>query len=145
MLCGGFAFAEDQTAVQKQIALNQASGKTQLLDFTATWCPTCRVQKKVLARLKDAGDLKGVELVEVDYDDESAVKKAFGVNSQSTFVVLQGMVETKRATGLTSEDDIRQFVIAGAKPVSPSEKAKAGGDVSASKSGPEKPSHGVKQ
>jgi peroxiredoxin/glutaredoxin len=138
LLCGGFAFAEDQTAVQKQVAMNQSAGKTQLLDFTASWCPTCRVQKKVLARLKDAGDLAGVELVEVDYDDESALKKAFGVNSQSTFVMLQGLVETKRATGLTSEDDIRQFVIAGAKPIALSEKLQAMSDASASKIPPEK-------
>jgi peroxiredoxin/glutaredoxin len=88
----------------------QQNSEKILLHFHADWCPTCKAQKKVLATLEAAGDLKGITTMTVDYDKETELKKELGVTQQSTFVAYYGNVETGRVTGITSEKDIKNFV-----------------------------------
>ena len=56
-----------------------------LVDFTAAWCPPCRVMKPVLADLDaERDDLK---VVEVDVDDSLDVAARYGVLSMPTFML----------------------------------------------------------
>jgi peroxiredoxin len=81
-----------------------------LLHFHADWCPTCKVQKKVLAKLEADGLTKDITLYTVDYDKEEAFKKEMGVTQQSTFIAFYGRVETGRVSGITSESEIKTFI-----------------------------------
>jgi thiol-disulfide isomerase/thioredoxin len=55
------------------------------LFFHATWCPVCQELKKNLN-----ADLsvipEGATILETDFDQETALKKEFGVTQQTTFV-----------------------------------------------------------
>ena len=68
-----------------------------LVDFTAAWCPPCRVMKPVLAELDaERDDLRVVQL-DVDADQRTAAE--YGVLSMPTFILFRGGREVKRLVG----------------------------------------------
>lgn len=81
-----------------------------VLDFFADWCPTCKVQARSLKKLEEKGQLKGVTLFKVNFDKETELKQALKVSAQSTLVAFYGNVETGRATGITDEKSIGDFL-----------------------------------
>ena len=58
-----------------------------LVDFTASWCPPCRVMKPILAEL--AEELPDVRFVEVDVDDNLETAGRYGVLSMPTFLLFR--------------------------------------------------------
>lgn len=89
--------AEQQAAAQymdySEELYNSLQGKKPfVLFFHAPWCPTCRkMEKEIMASL--ASFPKGTMILKVDYDTEVALKKAWGVQVQSTIVVLNAKGE----------------------------------------------------
>ena len=83
----------------------QKTDKPVALHFRADWCPTCRAQDKVLESLKSEPGLALIVLA-VNYDTEKDLKRRFGVNAQSTLVVLKGKKETSRLVGETSRQTL---------------------------------------
>jgi thioredoxin 1 len=58
-----------------------------LVDFTAAWCPPCRVMKPILAELDaDRDDLR---VVTIDVDDNQATAARYGVLSMPTFMLFR--------------------------------------------------------
>lgn len=88
------------------LAEAQQADKPVALHFHADWCPTCRVQEKVLHSLKAEPGLNLSVLV-ANYDTERDLKRRFKVVAQSSLVVLRGKKETARLVGDTSADAIR--------------------------------------
>jgi thioredoxin 1 len=66
-----------------------------LVDFTATWCPPCRMIKPVLAEL--AAELAGrLEVVALDVDESPKVAAAAGVLGMPTLsLYVDGRVVTQ--------------------------------------------------
>lgn len=89
-------------------ALKQAqqSGSAYALHFHADWCPVCRAQSIVLDKLK-ADPKLNVTVFVVDYDTEKALRRPYGVHTQSTLIAFKGMKETGRLAGDTNPDNIR--------------------------------------
>jgi thioredoxin len=56
-----------------------------LVDFTADWCPPCRVMKPVLADLAD--ELPDVRFVELDVDANLETTARYGVLSMPTLML----------------------------------------------------------
>jgi len=96
----------------------QKNGDRILLHFHADWCPTCRAQKKTLTKLERKGELKGIDLITVDYDNETQLKKDMKVTAQATFIAFYGSVETGRVTGITSEKELSAFINKSLAPMS---------------------------
>jgi thioredoxin 1 len=72
----------DQATYEADLASYHAAGDVVLF-FNATWCPTCQAAVKSL----DAdGTPAGLTVVRVDYDDNTELKKKYGVTYQHTFV-----------------------------------------------------------
>ena len=88
----------------------KAAGKTVLLDFHADWCPVCRKQGPVIESLVQEGKFKVIVAFQVNYDDETALKKQLKVTSQSTLIVFKGGKEVSRATGVVDKTDIRALI-----------------------------------
>lgn len=65
-------------------SLLAASGYDEtILFFHAPWCPECRAFEQAITN----GDIpKGVQMLKVDYDSSSDLKKKYGVTLQTTFV-----------------------------------------------------------
>ena len=83
-----------------------AAGRPVIVDFQASWCPTCKAQKPIVDALLKEPKLKDVTLFSADYDTEAALKKQLRVAQQSTFVVFKGGKEVGRSTGDTSKAGI---------------------------------------
>jgi len=58
-----------------------------LVDFTAAWCPPCRVMNPILDEL--AGDRDDLKIVSVDVDTEQALAVQYGVLGMPTFMLFQ--------------------------------------------------------
>jgi peroxiredoxin len=90
---------------------SQKNDEKILLHFHADWCPTCKVQKKILSKLEGEGELKGLTIYSVDYDKETEFKKEMKVTRQSTFIAFYGKVESGRnENSVTDEKDIKSFI-----------------------------------
>ena len=83
-----------------------AGGKPVVVDFAASWCPTCRAQKPIVQGLLSEKKLEPLTLFVADFDTETALKKQLGVTQQSTFVVFKGGKEVGRSTGQTQKQAI---------------------------------------
>ena len=89
---------------QKKFDTAVAAGESVVVDFSATWCATCKAQKPIVDKLMELPKFKKVTLFVADYDKEVALKKQLRVAQQSTFVVFKGGKEVTRSTGQTDKD-----------------------------------------
>jgi len=79
----------------------RAAGKPILVDITASWCPTCKAQRPIIERLSADPRFSDLVVLEVDFDSQKDVVRAFGARSQSTLIVFRGEAETGRSVGET--------------------------------------------
>jgi thioredoxin 1 len=110
LLFAGSAVSAEVPFNQANFAQANAAGKPVVVYFHADWCPTCRVQQPIVARLALEPTLKPVTIYEADFDTETALKKALNVSQQSTFVVFKQGHEVTRSTGQTQELAIRSVL-----------------------------------
>jgi thioredoxin 1 len=82
-----------------------ASDEPVLVDFTAAWCPPCRVMKPVLSELAD--ELPGVRVVQVDVDEHQAAAARYDVLSMPTFVLFRGGAPVLRLVGARPKARLR--------------------------------------
>jgi thioredoxin 1 len=68
-----------------------------LVDFTAAWCPPCRVMKPVLAEL--AAERDDVRVATIDVDAEQATAARYGVLSMPTFILFKNGEPALRLIG----------------------------------------------
>jgi thioredoxin 1 len=59
-----------------------------VVDFTASWCPPCRMMNPVLDEL--AAERDDVRFVSLDVDDNQQIAARYGVLSMPTFMVFRG-------------------------------------------------------
>jgi len=89
----------------------QAAGKPILVDVFAPWCPTCRAQAPTIEKLSKDPAYKGLIILRLDYDNQTAEKKALGVTKQSTLIVYKGNREVGRVVGITDPGQLRKFAL----------------------------------
>lgn len=80
--------------------------KNVLVHVHASWCPSCKVQKKIL----DKHEKKNFKLIEVDFDSDKVFLKENKIFQQSMIIAFTNGKETKRVFGITKEDKIMAFV-----------------------------------
>jgi len=68
-----------------------------LVDFTAAWCPPCRLMHPVLEQL--AAEREDVRIVQVDVDADQATAARYGILSMPTFVLFRDGAEALRLIG----------------------------------------------
>jgi thioredoxin 1 len=73
------------------------SDRPVLVDFTAAWCPPCRVMKPVLAELAAARD--DLRIVQLDVDEHQHTAAAYSVLSMPTFILFRDGREVQRLIG----------------------------------------------
>jgi thiol:disulfide interchange protein len=87
----------------------QAAGEPVLVDAYASWCPICRKQGPTIdAMTKDPAFAKLV-ILRLDYDNQTAEKRALGITSQSTLIAYHGNKEVGRTVGVTDPDQIKSL------------------------------------
>ncbi|RWG19728.1 MAG: thioredoxin [Mesorhizobium sp.] len=88
----------------------QKAGKPILVEITASWCPICKAQKQVLARLLPRAEHANLAVFEVDFDSQKEVVRAFGAQMQSTLITFKGTREVGRLVGVTKADPIKHLL-----------------------------------
>ena len=68
-----------------------------LVDFTASWCPPCRVMKPILEEL--AAERDDLRVVQLDVDEHQRTAAEYAVMSMPTFVLFRGGREVGRLVG----------------------------------------------
>jgi thioredoxin 1 len=68
-----------------------------LVDFTAAWCPPCRVMKPVLQEL--VAERPELRVVQLDVDTEQRTAAQYGVLSMPTFILFRDGREVTRLVG----------------------------------------------
>ena len=77
-----------------------AEGEVVFVDFTASWCSTCRSQGRTIAKLKEENPAyeANITFVDVDWDKHSNGRLAsrLRIPRRSTLVVLKGVAGTRK-------------------------------------------------
>lgn len=77
-----------------------------LVDFTAAWCPPCRLMAPVLAEL--AAERDDLRIVQVDVDRDPQTAARHGILSMPTFVLFRGGVPVLRLVGARPAGRLRR-------------------------------------
>jgi thiol-disulfide isomerase/thioredoxin len=88
----------------------QAADKAILVEVSAPWCPVCKVQKPILARL--LADPRFAEYVqfEIDFDTRKDALRTVNARVQSTLIVFRGKDEIGRSLGDTNPASIENLL-----------------------------------
>lgn len=87
----------------------QAKGTPILVDAYASWCPTCRKQAPTIDAMASDPAFSKLLILRLDYDNQSAEKRALGITQQSTLIAFDGSKETGRVVGVTDPDQIKSL------------------------------------
>ncbi|WP_375456823.1 thioredoxin family protein [uncultured Methylobacterium sp.] len=88
----------------------QKAGKPILVVISAPWCPICRTQKPILARLGADPRFRDLLIFEIDFDSQKALLRTLDVRTQSTLIAYKGATETGRSVGETQPEWIEGLV-----------------------------------
>jgi thioredoxin 1 len=101
---GSVASAMESTPFDRQkFEAAQEAGKPILIEVYAPWCPTCRAQAKVLAKLWQEPRFKEFVTFKIDFDSQKDLLRHFNARVQSTLIVFKGRNEAGRSSGVTDE------------------------------------------
>ena len=91
-----------------------AKGDTILVDYSASWCSTCKAQERVINKLTKANPdyLENILFVRVDWDDfgREEVSTSRNIPRRSTLLVLKGEEELGRIVAGTKEATIKELL-----------------------------------
>lgn len=109
MFCSVVQAAEIAKFTPAAWAAANKAGKPILVDVSAPWCPTCKVQKPILSQLSADPKYKDLVLFEVDFDSQKAALRTLRASSQSTLIAYRNGRETGRSVGDTNKSSIRSL------------------------------------
>ena len=64
----------------------QAAGKPILVEVTAPWCPTCKAQAPILARLSSAPKFKDMVRFNIDFDTQKDLLQMLTAEQEAVLV-----------------------------------------------------------
>lgn len=98
--------AEFRAFSTEAFAAAQAEGRPIVVQAHANWCPTCRAQAPILRRAASGAAFEELIVFTLDFDRQTAERRALGIRSQSTLIAFDGRRETRRSVGDTNEGAI---------------------------------------
>ncbi|MET0314614.1 MAG: thioredoxin family protein [Hansschlegelia sp.] len=95
-----------------QAAFDKAleEGRPILVHVETSWCPICRAQKPVLAKLRAEERFKNLLSFEIDFDADKAGARSVGARHQSTIIVYKDGKEVGREVGESQPEWIEDLL-----------------------------------
>jgi thioredoxin 1 len=84
------------------------------LDFSAEWCPPCKVMKPIFEHFSNDQDLSHIQFCEVDVDEQPEISGAYNVSSIPTFLILS---VTKTESGEITLSEVKRWIGAQNDPI----------------------------
>lgn len=103
-MAGPAAAADRYPFSEARFTQAEASGRPVLVDISATWCPVCAVQKKIIASDLTKPEFANFVVLDVDFDGQKNIVRQFKATMQSTLIFYKGKRETARLIGGTDPD-----------------------------------------
>ena len=97
---------KDKTAYDAAIAATNG-GPALIVDFTATWCPPCKMIGPIFVQL--ASENPTVTMKKVDVDENAEAAAAAGIQAMPTFKVYKDGAEVEQMQG-ASKDGLAAMV-----------------------------------
>jgi len=88
----------------------QEADRAILVDITASWCPACRLQKPILARLLTSARFTEMMAFEIDFDKQKDFVRLMDTRMQSTLIAWRGTDEMGRTVGDTNPVSIEALL-----------------------------------
>ena len=86
------------------------NGKSSILFFAASWCPSCQAHSDRLASWYEGGTIYP-SVYKVDYDNSNDLKSRFGVVQQDTFVRIDGEGNAVKLISFPDDSALWEFLI----------------------------------
>ena len=102
--------AEPKVFSQQEFDKLAQQGKPVIVDVAATWCPTCKAQAPILAKLSSTPKFKDLLRFNIDFDTQKDLLRKFNVRVQSTMIAFKGKQEVGRSSGDTNPDSIERLL-----------------------------------
>jgi thiol-disulfide isomerase/thioredoxin len=102
--------AEAVPFTQAAFDIAQKQGLPILVEVSAPWCPICKAQKPILAKLAADPRFKNLQIFDVDFDTRKDVLKQLNARMQSTLIAYKGGAEVGRSVGETQPEWIEGLV-----------------------------------
>jgi len=99
--------ARTQEPYEAQSFENTIASGPVVVHVYAGWCPVCRAQKPILAKLTKDQALTGVKFVTVDFDKDRQFLRTYRVGNQSVILLFKSGREAARLIGITDAETIR--------------------------------------
>jgi len=106
LLCARLALAQELPFSQARYDAALKAKMPLIVDFSADWCPTCRMQKPIVSSLAASKKFSRVTVLIANYDLEKDLEHSLKVGAQSTMVVFKGGREVSRAAGVISRSGL---------------------------------------
>ena len=91
-----------------------ANGETVFVEFGASWCPTCKVQARVIGEIlsENPSYKDKVRFVRVDWDQywDSEIVQKYAVRRHSTLMMLRGDEVLGKLIANTAREDIAGLI-----------------------------------
>lgn len=107
---GGAAAASPVPFDEHAFETAQANERPILIAVTSPWCPICKVQKPILAKLGEDPKNRDLAIFLVDFDTQKELVRRFEVRMQSTLIAFKGRAEVARSIGETQPEWIEAFL-----------------------------------
>lgn len=115
VLCATASFAAEPVAYAEDfVAAELAAGKAVLIDFSASWCPSCQAQGRLIQRLRAENPAydAAITFVEADWDTykDSPLATRYGVTSRGSLVFLRADGVIAQTTQHSTEDELKTLL-----------------------------------
>lgn len=78
----------------------------QMLKFSAGWCGPCQA----LGMTLKSEDDWGIEIKEIDIDEELDLSAEYGIRGVPTLVIMEDGKEVRRKSGALSKTQLKEFI-----------------------------------
>lgn len=86
---------------QQAFEIARQEGRPVLIDISASWCATCRIQSEIVSELVKRPQFSDLLILSVDYDTQKDVMRGLRAPFRSTLIVFRGGSEVGRVVGDT--------------------------------------------